>query len=121
VEEVEEVRGDGPLVLRPRELVGDVMLLLEDVPLEGLELGIAPGRDGETSHEDAVQEVVARGVIGRPGPIVEGRGGRDLDGVPLRETLDDQTGVLLGAAHDVGPVALHHHEEPPAGHLSPMR
>ncbi len=38
VQELEQVGHDRPLMLRPRELVGDVVLLLEDVTLEGLEL-----------------------------------------------------------------------------------
>jgi len=121
VQELEQLRHDRALMVRPRELVAQVVLFLEHVPLEGLELGIAAGGHGEAPHEKTVEEVVARPVVRGPGPVVERRRRRDLDGVMLREPLRDQARVLLGPAGDLLAVALHHHEDPPPGHGRPMR
>jgi len=121
VQEFQEVRYVWTLTRRPGELVGDVVVLLEDVLLERLEFGIASCGDREPMHEDAVEEILARSVVRVPGPVVERGGRRDLDGVPLRQPLRHEPGVLLATTNDLGAVALHDQQQPPTGHSSPMR
>ena len=69
-------------------------------------LDVARARVGEAPHRHAAQPVGAFGVLVLPGDVVARAGRQHVDLVPLGQPLGDQPAVVLGAAEDLGAVAL---------------
>ena len=112
VQEVEEPGAVRTLRGEPGLLVVERVWLGEDVLLELLEVRAASRRHGEAPDLEAVDHLFARRVVVRPGPVIQGGRGRDLDGVPQREPDRRRARMTLGAAHDVEAVALDDDEQP---------
>ncbi len=103
------LQGGAPrsLLAQPLHLVVARVLRGEDplrVAVEGLD--VARARVGEAADGHAADTVGALGVLVLPRDVVLGARRQDVDLVPGREALGDQPAVILGAAEDLGAVAL---------------
>ena len=117
-QELEQIRRVRALHREPILLVGERVRLKEDVALVLFERRAPQASHREAPHADGTVHRFAGCEVRRPAPVVERVGCRDLDLVDHRETVSDHAGVRLGAADDLGAVALDDDEDP---HSMPAR
>jgi len=107
LEVLDERRAGRPFAVEPLQLVGERVRLVEDADRSAPELlGIPRMPDRKPPHRDAVDRLDARGELVPPRHVVASARGQHLDLVVPRQVLRDVPRVQLGAAVDVGAVAL---------------
>ena len=107
LEVLEQRRAPRPLLPQPLDLVVAGVRAGEDplrVAVEGLD--VAGARVGEPPDGDAADAVGAFGILVLPGDVVLRAGREHFDLVLGGEPLGDEPAVILGAAEDLGAVAL---------------
>ena len=95
------------LLLQPFHFIVAAMRVIEDplgVAVERVD--IARAGVGESAHGDAAYAVGSFRVFVLPGDVVLCAGGQHLDVVLRRQPLGDEPAVILGAAENLGAVAL---------------
>ena len=104
---LDQRRAPGALSLQPFELVvGAVRVGVDPVRVLVEALDVTGPIVGEAMHGHAAYAIGALGVLVRPGDVVAGARGQDLDVVPRGEPFRHEPAEILGTADDLGPVPL---------------